>query len=89
MTTTDPKTVKARKPHKCYWCGEPISPGDVYEQWTCFDDGNATNVKVHGECKEAWDKGLGMFYEEEVGFGEHCRGCLCQRPHCECGKRTQ
>lgn len=89
MTTTDPKTVKAKKRHQCYWCGEPIEPGDVYEQWTCFDDGNATNVKVHGVCKEAWDKGVASgdwYYREEVDFGVHSRGCLCENGNCQCRK---
>lgn len=86
MEATEPRTVTARKRHRCYWCGEWIEPGDKYVTWTCFDDGPSV-CKVHPECKAAWDRGMDespQYYGEESHEAEHCRGCLCGSNRCDC-----
>ena len=41
---------KARKSHRCTWCGNPIDIGVVYVRWySIVDDYGATN-RVHVEC---------------------------------------
>lgn len=80
---------KARKSHQCWWCGENIVPGETYERWMCEDFGEVGEVKCHEDCNLAWQRGLKedfWHYSESVAEGEHTRGCLCERGHCECVK---
>ncbi len=89
MTVTTPKEIKARKEHRCYWCGEMILIGNQYIRWCCFDSGIVCDVKVHQECKCAWDKGLEQdywWYAEAVHPYNHGRGCLCENSNCQCKK---
>jgi predicted RNA-binding Zn-ribbon protein involved in translation (DUF1610 family) len=53
MYCTDTETLKARKPHACMSCGEPISVGEEYNRWRCFDGGDVGTVKMHPECYAA------------------------------------
>jgi predicted RNA-binding Zn-ribbon protein involved in translation (DUF1610 family) len=41
---------KARKPHRCDSCAEPIEVGTRYVRWRCFMDGSAMTNKMHEEC---------------------------------------
>jgi predicted nucleic acid-binding Zn-ribbon protein len=51
---TDVETIKsARKPHRCSWCGERIEAGSSYFRWRCYDGGDASTCRMHGECKAA------------------------------------
>ena len=76
-------SVKARKPHKCWWCGEAINPGDVYARWVDFDLGHACTIRCHPECEATW----GTLDEVDSlrGFAECARGCTCENGACECG----
>lgn len=51
MFCTPAETVKARKAHKCTYCGEWIKPGELYDTWKSVDDSWFTN-KMHPECNE-------------------------------------
>jgi hypothetical protein len=89
---SEKRTTKARGSHQCYWCGESIQAGSSYRQWTTFGDGPPYRTRVHLECERAWQRGLVVereYYSELVGFGDHRRGCLCERGHparpCDCG----
>lgn len=87
MQVSRDTTHTARKPHRCYWCGEVIEVGTPYVRWANFVDGGVSVVSVHPECKEAWDNGYRQdwaYYGEEVSFGLHHRGCLCENGACEC-----
>jgi hypothetical protein len=55
--------VKARKQHKCTWCGQPIFKGEDYVKWNSVEDSWFTN-KMHGDCLEALD--------EEIRAGGDC-----------------
>ena len=57
--------TKARTKKLCFWCGESINPGDLYDQWTWADD-HIERIKVHPECRKAWNDAAA----EEGGFYE-------------------
>jgi len=52
--------TKARKKHRCSWCGEPIPPGETYWREKSVYDGNFQNDAWHPEC---WED-----------FGQYCEG---------------
>ena len=85
------KTPVAAKPQQCYWCGGEIQTGERHVAWGWAEDGRVSTVRCHDDCKTAWDFGFlnldHWFYAEEVGFGDHRRGCCCERgrDECECG----
>lgn len=43
---------KARKPHKCTWCGEMIVVGERYERERCVFEGDPQTNCFHLECAE-------------------------------------
>lgn len=52
-------TVKARKRHRCYLCGQPIEPGETYVRHSAADYGKAHSWSQHPECDAAtigWDE---------------------------------
>ena len=48
-----PTTPKARKEHRCIYCGGPILTGEQYTQQTGFYDGAPYRNRYHSECYEA------------------------------------
>ena len=44
---------KARKMHRCEWCGKLIKPGDIYYRYTMKWDGEMQDTCMHLECEEA------------------------------------
>jgi len=66
---------KAAKEHDCWWCGELIFQHENYARWTWKDGNGLLSVKVHEECRTAWNQ-LPQG-EREVGFAEFSRGCDC------------
>ena len=85
MFVRDVTVPIARKSHRCWWCWEQIEPGEEYIRWPWKDAGQVVTIKLHPECKAAWD---GSEVDEIMG-GEYCRGCTCERGCCECGKGTK
>lgn len=75
---TDPRPVKARKPHLCSWCGEDIERGETYQGWT-YGDPTPERVRMHEECREAF----GDSNNDEFTPHEHERGCVCESGCCE------
>jgi len=75
-------TQKAAKEHTCCWCGELIFQHETYVKWLWKDGRDLQSVKVHTECRKAWNSlPCG---EQEIMFGEFSRGCTCERDHCRC-----
>ena len=74
---------KARKDHRCYWCGQLIKKGTQYCRWSAVEGGEFYNTKVHLECGSAWRE-LPEYEAEEVWRGDHHRGCTCERNRCKC-----
>jgi hypothetical protein len=56
MDTIKDEMVKARKPHRCIWCGETIEKGEVHQSRAYRFDGEFMHDRLHVECKEAMDK---------------------------------
>ena len=65
------KTVAARKPHRCIWCGEPIATGETYVRERSVYDGNMQNFAWHPECRR--DSIVHFQYEEEFEPYENAR----------------
>ena len=82
------ETHVAKKRYRCWWCGEPIEPGEKYVRWAWTDEGKIETTRVHPECDVAWGT---LHYEdaELVSFGSCCRGCTCETGNCECGKEQR
>ena len=51
MFTTPLTYKKARKVHRCTWCGEDIKVGEQYTTWKSVDDSWFTS-KMHPECRD-------------------------------------
>lgn len=47
--------AKAKKRHRCTWCGEWIEPGESYTKEFVKVDGDPSWNKLHPECDEAVD----------------------------------
>lgn len=76
------KLVRARKPHICGECGDPIQPGDLHEYVTgkwdgCFSDhrtcARCLNVRhdyfeswIYGEMVEAFQETHGIDYRDGI-----------------------
>lgn len=55
----------ARKPHRCIWCGQPISAGEQYRYQRLIFDGEPNSNHWHPECFDAVDWSSGDY---EDGF---------------------
>jgi hypothetical protein len=44
---------KARKPHRCIWCGEAIVIGETYRHWRGKWEGEVMSNDWHKECDAA------------------------------------
>ena len=54
---------KAKKPHRCVWCGEEIRPGEKYHDRAYRFDGYFQSDKMHPECLDACGK------SDDIGDG--------------------
>ncbi len=57
--------VRARKEHKCCECGEPITPGQLYDKFTGMWDGRIDTYRQHQKCHAAC-----RFIRDELRDGE-------------------
>ena len=83
LATTRPK---ARKPHRCDWCGEWIPAREQYVQDRGVWEDRIQVFHMHAEC---WRALLQLAAPDE-GFDPYqmARGCCCERGRCECGKNN-
>ena len=68
MFCTPQKQIKARKPHRCTWCGEDILKGETYAGWKNVYETWFSN-KMHQECLAA-----SRYDDDEYSAYEHERG---------------
>jgi len=73
-TSSNPTTQKARKGHRCSWCGEPINPGEEYTRWRYYGDDGVGTVKMHPECEAAQQREVDQGGENEFTPYEQERG---------------
>lgn len=55
---TQATSHKAKKRHRCSWCGESILPGEEYYRYRYYDGPDASTVKMHLECKKDLDRSV-------------------------------
>ena len=60
---------KARKPHRCIWCGEPIAIGETYRHWRGKFEGEVMSNDWHKECDDAASDGIDDGIDD--GFEPH------------------
>lgn len=48
--------LKARKEHRCTWCGQKIDAGQEYLRQRVVIDGDAGTQKFHLECDAAFNE---------------------------------
>lgn len=62
---------KARKPHKCIWCGEQIAIGTKYRHERSTWEGDFHAQDWHPECDEAFTAELRESHEHELEFSPY------------------
>ena len=53
MSFQTEKIVRARKPHTCGWCGEPIEVGEMHVKGSRGDGDGLDTWRLHLECHAA------------------------------------
>jgi hypothetical protein len=71
LATSKPK---ARKPHRCIWCGEQIDQGETYVVNKGVYDNRMQTTKWHAECDTAACDWFYQTKEDEIPVGEMGRG---------------
>jgi len=77
---------KARKTHRCWYCGEDIVPGERYHVWNGMTDGQFGTTKTHRECNEAWQslyRDRILMDDDGLDFGEYWRGTTVRKDDSE------
>ncbi len=59
---------KARKDHKCSWCGELIHKGTIYNYSTGIFDGHFYTSHTHDECLKAMHRSRNEKSLDDDGF---------------------
>ena len=78
---TESRSVKARKAHRCSWCGEDIVRGEMYQTWT-YGDPTPTTVRMHPECDRACSSRSDHY--EPFDLYSRARGCgWCEYGCCD------
>ncbi len=73
---------RARKLHRCWYCGEDIVPGDRYHLWIGIWEGDFGVTKTHEECEKAWQSMYSdrtLLSDDGLDFGEYWRGTTVRR----------
>jgi hypothetical protein len=65
------KIVKARKEHKCIICRKTIEVGQLYTNYTKYENGFIT-VKMHVACEEKFDDYMIKLYEKIERVEGYC-----------------
>jgi ribosomal protein L24E len=83
------KIVRARKAHRCDYCGETIEKGEPYNTASLVNDGDMYQWKAHVKCQHIASRlyryidpdDYGMTSDDfEEGCSNFCRHFIC--PHC-------
>lgn len=74
MSVCDYYYPKARKDHKCLWCGEMILKGEIHTQFKGLWQGDWQNWRMHNECIVPCGKDTD--YDEGIEEYVHKRGLI-------------
>ena len=58
MTILSERLPKARKVHRCDWCGGTIKRGEIYVCVSGMDGGDFYKTRLHTECDAAMNREL-------------------------------
>ena len=67
---------KARKQHKCVWCGEAIEIGETYSYWAGIFEGEFQTNKMHLECEKVCSSKENDYCHDGFNPYEYKRGSL-------------
>lgn len=69
------EVLRARKRHRCTWCGKFIEPGETYTRERVKIDGDIGTQRLHRDCDKAM-RDLASRERGSITFlpGEHPRG---------------
>lgn len=70
---------RARKRHRCIWCGETIAVAEVYRYECSSYDGHMQHFHWHSECRTASDGFFRAYGEEEFEPYAFVRGNFEER----------
>ena len=62
-------TIKARNHHRCYDCAGWITPGEIYHQQICVNDGSAYRIRQHSDCRAMSDAVVASGYRLDYDDG--------------------
>lgn len=69
-THLEDKRVRARKPHRCFMCGEAVGAGEEYVRRKGVGDGGVESFAMHPECESessSWeDADWECFFEGDM-----------------------
>lgn len=73
MTILSERLPRARKAHRCDWCGGTIKRGEIYVSILQVDSGDFYTTHLHTECNAAMGREL-CFLDEIYLTGDFPRG---------------
>lgn len=76
ISETEPR---ARKGHRCVWCGELVKVGERYARITGTYYGCFQNDAYHCECNDAAKRYFSESDEDEITPGDFMRGSTRNR----------
>lgn len=96
METLTDETRKARKQHRCNWCGNIIQKGEKYRHSVNVDGGDMWSFKAHLKCDQIFD----AFYKKDHPYWDECNAeyfeesaieylCLHVCPSCPLWTKTE
>ncbi len=71
MITLKQTCPKAKKEHRCNWCGEKIQVGETYHRSTYAYNGLVYDFLCHKECLAIADELFAREYDDDEGLTEN------------------
>lgn len=70
---------KARKKHRCIWCGEDIEIGETYSYWAGIFEGQFQSNHMHLECDKISSSKENEYCQDGFEAYQYKRGSLEER----------
>lgn len=65
----------AKKPHRCSWCGQKISPGEYYHYSVAKKNGKFFTWKEHPNCRIISDYLCYLWEADDISSHDFQKGC--------------